>query len=80
MAQLMSGDANRIGNTISGLYFIYGAPFEIIIAAAFLYQLMGLSAFAGFGVLIIVSPLNNFLSRRYASAFIVQTSFSCSHF
>jgi hypothetical protein len=40
----MSGDANRIANLISGLYFIYGAPFEILFAALFLYQLMGWTA------------------------------------
>lgn len=49
---------------ITGLYFVYGAPLEIIIASVFLYQLLGISAFAGFGVLILVWPLNNFLARR----------------
>jgi len=43
-SRLMSGDANRVGNHISGMYFIYGAPFEIIFAATFLYQLMGWTA------------------------------------
>lgn len=33
-----SGDTNRIGNSISGAYYIYGAPFEIIVASVFLYK------------------------------------------
>ncbi|KAI0945816.1 hypothetical protein AcV7_009953 [Taiwanofungus camphoratus] len=64
IVNLMAGDANKISQVVSGSYFIYGAPFEIIIASTFLYQLLGLSAFAGFGVLIIGWPLNNFVAKR----------------
>ncbi|KAH7104662.1 multidrug resistance-associated ABC transporter [Auriculariales sp. MPI-PUGE-AT-0066] len=64
IVQLMSGDANRVANLVSGLYFLYSAPFEILFAALFLYQLMGWTAFAGFGILIIVSPINSLLTHR----------------
>ncbi|TFK37295.1 multidrug resistance-associated ABC transporter [Crucibulum laeve] len=64
IVNLMAGDANRISGMISGAYFIYGAPFEIIIAGTFLYQLLGISAFAGFIVLIAGWPLNSFIARR----------------
>ncbi|PPQ62804.1 hypothetical protein CVT24_000498 [Panaeolus cyanescens] len=64
IVNLMAGDANRISQMISGAYFIYGAPFEIIIAGVFLYQLMGLSAFAGFFILIAGWPLNSFIAKR----------------
>ncbi|KIJ35250.1 hypothetical protein M422DRAFT_262419 [Sphaerobolus stellatus SS14] len=64
IVNLMSGDANRIAMICSGAYFIYGAPFEIVIASLFLYQLLGLSAFAGFLCLAVASPLNNYLARR----------------
>ncbi|THH14161.1 hypothetical protein EW146_g6141 [Bondarzewia mesenterica] len=64
IVNLMAGDANRIAQMVSGAYFIYGAPFEILIASIFLYQLLGLSAFAGFGVLILGWPLNSFIMRR----------------
>ncbi|CAK5281621.1 unnamed protein product, partial [Mycena citricolor] len=60
----MAGDANRVANQISGLYMLYGAPMEIIIGSIFLYQLLGLSAFAGFVVLVLGWPLNSFLTRR----------------
>ncbi|TBU25699.1 multidrug resistance-associated ABC transporter [Dichomitus squalens] len=64
IVNLMAGDANRIAMTVSAMYFIYGAPFEIFIATLFLYQLLGWSAFAGFLVLLLTWPLNNFMARR----------------
>lgn len=50
--------------TISAMYFVYGAPFEIVIASLFLYQLLGWSAFAGFFVLLAGWPLNSLIARR----------------
>ncbi|KAG6830506.1 hypothetical protein H0H92_000347 [Tricholoma furcatifolium] len=64
IVNLMAGDANRVANLISGSYFLYGAPFEITFAFLFLYQLLGLSAFAGFIVLILGWPLNSYIARR----------------
>ncbi|KAF8890917.1 multidrug resistance-associated ABC transporter [Infundibulicybe gibba] len=64
IVNLMAGDANRISQMVSGAYFIYGAPFEILIAGTFLYQLLGISAFAGFVVLLAGWPLNSFIARR----------------
>ncbi|KAH9943429.1 multidrug resistance-associated ABC transporter [Epithele typhae] len=64
IVNLMAGDANRIAMTVSAMYFVYGAPFEIVIASIFLYQLLGWSAFAGFVVLLLSWPLNNFVANR----------------
>ncbi|KAG2056641.1 hypothetical protein BDR06DRAFT_952711 [Suillus hirtellus] len=64
IVNLMAVDANRIAMMVSGAYFIYGAPFEIIIATTFLYNLLGLSAFAGFVVLLAGWPLNSFVTKR----------------
>ncbi|KAI8989077.1 multidrug resistance-associated ABC transporter [Trametes punicea] len=64
IVNLMAGDANRISMTVSAMYFVYGAPFEICIASLFLYQLLGWSAFSGFFVLLLSWPLNNFVARR----------------
>ncbi|KAJ6593236.1 multidrug resistance-associated ABC transporter [Mycena capillaripes] len=61
---LMAGDAGRIAHEISVLYFLYGAPMEVIVGSIFLYQLLGLSAFAGFVVVLIGWPLNSYLSRQ----------------
>ncbi|KAF8220884.1 multidrug resistance-associated ABC transporter [Tricholoma matsutake] len=64
IVNLMAGDANKISQMVSGVYFIYGAPFEILIAGTFLFQLLGWSAFAGFVVLIAGWPLNSYIARR----------------
>ncbi|KII83783.1 hypothetical protein PLICRDRAFT_702353 [Plicaturopsis crispa FD-325 SS-3] len=64
IVNLMAGDANRIAQMVSGAYFIYGAPIEVIIGSIFLYQLLGWSAFAGFVVLVIGWPLNSLISKR----------------
>ncbi|KAF8957708.1 ABC transporter type 1, transmembrane domain-containing protein [Flammula alnicola] len=64
IVNLMAGDASRLARTVSTVHIIYAAPFEILIASTFLYQLLGLSAFAGFVVLLVAWPLNSFLMRR----------------
>ncbi|KAF7311403.1 hypothetical protein MKEN_01042200 [Mycena kentingensis (nom. inval.)] len=64
IVNLMAGDANRIGMQVSGFYFLYGAPMEILIGSIFLYQLLGWSAFAGFIVLLLGWPLNSYLTKR----------------
>ncbi|KAI0752859.1 multidrug resistance-associated ABC transporter [Daedaleopsis nitida] len=64
IVNLMSGDANRVSNVVSGIYFLYGGPFSVIVASVFLYQLLGWSAFAGFIVLILTAPLNNLIVKR----------------
>ncbi|KAI0357032.1 multidrug resistance-associated ABC transporter [Trametes cingulata] len=64
IVNLMAGDASRVSMTVATMYFTYGAPFEIIMACLFLYRLLGLSAFAGFFVLLLSLPLSNFVSKR----------------
>ncbi|KIJ90780.1 hypothetical protein K443DRAFT_14955 [Laccaria amethystina LaAM-08-1] len=55
----MAGDANRVRFS-----FIYGAPFEILIAGVFLYQLLGWSAVAGVIVILAGWPLKNPFAKR----------------
>ncbi|KAJ6593252.1 multidrug resistance-associated ABC transporter [Mycena capillaripes] len=61
---LMAGDAGSISMEVAVLYFLYGAPMELVIASIFLYQLLGLSAFAGIFVFIVGWPLNSYLSNQ----------------
>ncbi|EPT05756.1 hypothetical protein FOMPIDRAFT_1021425 [Fomitopsis schrenkii] len=56
IVNLMAGNANRISQIVTGSYFIYGTPIEIMIALTFLYQLLGLSPFAGFTNLFDAQP------------------------
>ena len=58
VVNMMSGDASQISLLVSGMHFLYGAPFEIALAGAYLYKLLGWSAFAGLVVLMILWPLN----------------------
>ena len=62
VVNMMSGDANQIAFLVSGMYFIYGAPFEIALAGVYLYKLLGWSAFSGLIVLIIFWPLNQWVT------------------
>ncbi|KAJ7054740.1 hypothetical protein C8F01DRAFT_1374331 [Mycena amicta] len=64
ITNLFSGDASRISNQVLNLFFLYGAPMEIVVGSLMLYQLLGFSAFSGFIVLFLVSPLNSSFTRR----------------
>ncbi|KIJ64255.1 hypothetical protein HYDPIDRAFT_91004 [Hydnomerulius pinastri MD-312] len=64
IVNLMAVDANKISTMVSGGHQIYGSPLEIMIASTFLYNLLGLSAFAGFIVLFACWPLNSYITRR----------------
>ncbi|TDL21671.1 multidrug resistance-associated ABC transporter [Rickenella mellea] len=64
IVNMMSGDVTQVSAIALNVYLIYSAPIEIIIASTFLYQLLGISAFAGFLVLILGLPLNSFIARR----------------
>ncbi|KAG1750553.1 uncharacterized protein EDB91DRAFT_1108133 [Suillus paluster] len=64
IVNLMAVDANKIAMMVTGAYFIYGGPLEIVIATTFLYNLLGLSAFAGFIVLLAGWPLNSYVTKR----------------
>ncbi|KAJ7660132.1 hypothetical protein DFH06DRAFT_1472233 [Mycena polygramma] len=64
IVNLMAGDQSRLSMLVSGMYYIYAAPLEIIVGSSFLYALLGWSAFAGFGVLLVGWPLNSYVARR----------------
>ncbi|KAJ7303772.1 hypothetical protein DFH08DRAFT_793782 [Mycena albidolilacea] len=61
---LMSSDADDLAFIVATLYFLFGAPFELVIGSFFLYQLLGWSAFAGFAVFFACWPLNTYLTNR----------------
>jgi hypothetical protein len=43
VVNLMASDANNVANTISGMYWVYGAPVQIVFALGFLYSMLGWS-------------------------------------
>ncbi|EJD49745.1 P-loop containing nucleoside triphosphate hydrolase protein [Auricularia subglabra TFB-10046 SS5] len=63
ITSLVSTDARRIGFFMAFLVQLIQTPLSIIIAATFLYRLMGWSAFAGYVVLLLAVPANHFLLK-----------------
>jgi ABC-type protease/lipase transport system fused ATPase/permease subunit len=49
---------------IMSLSSIVGAPFELLIAISFLYQLLGWTALVGLSVMAVAIPLNQQLTKR----------------
>lgn len=64
---------------MSGLYFVVGGIMELPVAAVFLYKLLGYSAFVGFIVMVIASPLTSLFMKRYykASTFLLALNSKC---
>ncbi|KAJ6542780.1 multidrug resistance-associated ABC transporter [Mycena capillaripes] len=69
IVNLMANDTETLSFITSSLFFLYAAPFEVIIGSVFLYQLLGWSAFTGFAVLVACWPLNSYLTKRSFSIF-----------
>ncbi|KDN42598.1 hypothetical protein K437DRAFT_158415 [Tilletiaria anomala UBC 951] len=63
VVSLMAVDATRIANFVAMLTMLYGAPTELIIALAFLYNILGWSAFAGLVALLVATPLQSICTR-----------------
>jgi ATP-binding cassette subfamily C (CFTR/MRP) protein 1 len=60
----MSVDAQRFVDLMTHLHMIWSAPFQIIVCLFFLWQILGPSVLAGFGVLVCVLPVNAWLARK----------------
>ena len=60
---LMSVDAARLALFANFMNMLWSAPLEIVIAIYFLSVSMGISVLAGVGVLVLLIPLNLFVSR-----------------
>ncbi|GAA5888564.1 hypothetical protein JCM6882_008999 [Rhodosporidiobolus microsporus] len=63
VVSMISEDVNRVLRMGCDSHLIYGAPLEIILGVAFLYNLMGWSAFLGFLILALSAPLNYYLGK-----------------
>lgn len=54
----------RIANQLMTLSSFVTAPFELVIAIAFLYQVLGWTAVAGLGIMALSLPINHVLVKR----------------
>jgi len=59
----MSVDAQRLQDLTQFGQQLWSAPFQIIICMVSLYQLVGWSMLAGVGVMVVMIPLNGWISR-----------------
>jgi ATP-binding cassette subfamily C (CFTR/MRP) protein 1 len=64
ITNFMSVDAKRLIDSIPFSYFIFLSPFEIIACIALIYYNIGVSVFAGIGVLVVVIPINLVTSSK----------------
>ena len=62
---LMSTDIQRIQDTMSYASQIWSSPLQIIISIYMLYQLLGYSAFAGVGIIILIVPITFVITKIY---------------
>ncbi|RIA93900.1 ATP-binding cassette transporter 1 [Glomus cerebriforme] len=60
----MSVDAQKIMDLCTYLHIAWSGPLQIILALYFLYQTMGISIFAGVGVMIMMIPVNAILANK----------------
>ena len=64
IVNLMSIDAQRLQDVVTWMYSIYTAPVQISLALGLLYQFLGPSIFAGFGMMVLLIPLNVIASGK----------------
>ncbi|KAI6042761.1 hypothetical protein EDC04DRAFT_3058052 [Pisolithus marmoratus] len=60
---VMAIDASKVSAIVASAYLLYGGPFEITLACAMLYSLMGFAAFAGFVVILVAWALHIYVTR-----------------
>ncbi|XP_071120825.1 multidrug resistance-associated protein 1-like isoform X2 [Mytilus edulis] len=58
IVNLMSIDTQHVQDNINYLWALWSSPLQIGLCLYFLYQTVGVSAFAGFGILILLLPVN----------------------
>jgi ATP-binding cassette, subfamily C (CFTR/MRP), member 1 len=63
IVNFMAVDAQRLQDLTQFLQQVWSAPFQIIICMVSLYNLVGWSMIAGIGVMIIMMPIQTFVSR-----------------
>ncbi|XP_058507568.1 canalicular multispecific organic anion transporter 1 [Solea solea] len=61
---LMSADAQRFNEVTNFIHLIWSCPLQIVLSIVFLWVELGPSAFAGFGVMILLVPINALLASR----------------
>lgn len=64
IVNLMSVDAQRFMDLMTYVHTVWSGPLQIIVALYFLYMELGPSIFAGFGVMIVLIPINALIAKK----------------
>ncbi|CAG7828585.1 unnamed protein product, partial [Allacma fusca] len=64
MVNLMSVDVTKLHNVIPNINSLWTSPLQIAIALYFLWMILGPSALAGLGVMLLLIPFNVILSNK----------------
>ena len=78
MVNLMSVDAQCITDFLQYIQLVWSAPFQVIISLVFLYFTMGVSIFAGVGVLVLIVGVNAWLGSWSRMLHVKQMSYKDS--
>ncbi|KAF2205146.1 hypothetical protein GQ43DRAFT_437266 [Delitschia confertaspora ATCC 74209] len=63
---LMAVDAFKVSETSAYLHFLWAnTPVQVSVAVVLLYRIMGLSSIAGISMMIILLPMNIFVSKQF---------------
>ncbi|WVO14579.1 hypothetical protein L204_102214 [Cryptococcus depauperatus] len=65
IANLVSVDAFTVSEICGYIYYLVSCPFGIIVNCVFLYRILGVAAFAGVAVLVLLMPIQWAISRLY---------------
>lgn len=64
---LMAVDSFKVAEVCAYLHFLVAAvPVQVIIAVTLLYQILGWSSIAGIGVMILLLPINYYISSQFS--------------
>lgn len=64
---LMAVDSFKISEVCAYLHYLWGSvPTQIVVAVVLLYRLLGLSAWAGIAIMILLLPINVVIARMFA--------------
>jgi len=64
ITNFMSVDGQRLIDSVPFSFFIFVGPLELVVCLVLLYRILGLAVLAGLGVLLLVTPLNLWASKR----------------
>uniref|UniRef100_A0A5S6Q8F7 ABC-type glutathione-S-conjugate transporter n=1 Tax=Trichuris muris TaxID=70415 RepID=A0A5S6Q8F7_TRIMR len=75
IVNLMSVDVQRIVDVCPYFLLVWSAPLEIVLAIGFLWEIMGVSVFVGLAVMVLMIPINFFLTQRMRQCQVRQMKF-----